>query len=350
MREENEGWGAISILVELEEKFAYTPLDLPSADAVHRYLRQCGFIKPKAPKGDLPNGTLPLVRQAHDLWELDAQGAVAVSGVGYISMINIKDVQSKTYVYAFPVQVKGKKSQPKTQHYLWALRLAFEAFGLPKAIQVDKDSVFIDNTSKSPFPSVFRLFLLALGVELCFIQVPPPAKQAMVERSHQTLFNQVLKGKTYPHWQALFTNTNERRWILNHKYPCRTLNRKAPLQAFPQVKQSQRPYYLEQEQELVKFTRVEQYLANCKWFRKVSSVKTVSLGKIHYLKNAQPKTQLSIIFCGESKKLIFRDVNELLVQEIEAKDFVQQLLKLPTQKKLKAKRKQLFENKKFPLE
>lgn len=181
LRKQNEGWGAISILVELEDAYGYCQSDLPSADSVHRYLKQCGLVKTKLPKSYLPESQSYDVEDFHDLWEMDAQGAVKVTGIGYVSMINIKDVKSKTYVNSFPVQVKCKKSQPKTVHYLWALRLGFEEFGLPKAIKVDKDSVFIDSTSQSPFPSLVHLFLVGLGIELCFIHQAPPAKQAMVE-------------------------------------------------------------------------------------------------------------------------------------------------------------------------
>ena len=38
LRQNNEGWGAISILVELENRGHYPLKDLPSPDAVHRYL------------------------------------------------------------------------------------------------------------------------------------------------------------------------------------------------------------------------------------------------------------------------------------------------------------------------
>ena len=175
------------ILVELEEKHKFHKKDLPSIDAINRFLKQEGLVKERIPSGQIPIEKCNAVKRFHDLWEMDAQGAVAVCGLGYVSMINIKDFKSKVHCVAFPVHVKGIKSQPKTLSYLWSLRLAFEERGLPRAIQVDKDSVFIDNTSKSPFPSRVHLFLIALGIKLCFIQLPPPQKQAMVERSHQTM-------------------------------------------------------------------------------------------------------------------------------------------------------------------
>jgi len=160
LRDQHEGWGAETIFVELEDEYGYAPDDLPDISSINRYLHQEGFMPKREPHGCKPPQENPKAKRAHDLWEMDAQGAEFVDGVGHIAMINIKDVRSKVYCMAFPVLVKSGKSQPKTIHYCWALRLAFEQWGMPKNIQVDKDSVFIDNTSKSPFPSRLRLFVM----------------------------------------------------------------------------------------------------------------------------------------------------------------------------------------------
>jgi len=273
--------------------------------------------------------------QFHDLWEMDAQGTIAVNELGYVSMINIKDTKSKAYCMSFPVQVKRKMSQPKTAHYYWALRLAFEEFGLPKAIQVDKDSVFIDNTSSSPYPSRLHLFLTGLGIQLCFINVSPPAKQAMVERSHQTIDRQVTKGQSFKTWWTLFKKTNERRKVMNEIYPSRSLGKRAPLQLNPKAKHSGKAYSVETEAQLFEMKRVYRYLAKCTWFRKVSKVKTISLDrKVYYLKNAKPESQIQIKFCNRSKKLIFRDAKELIGATTE------QLISM---------KKKLFSARKFPL-
>ena len=349
LRHNNSGWGAITILVELEHVLHYPSQQLPSVDSVHRYLKECGFVKPKTPKSDAPEVSIPPVKSCHDLWEMDAQGAVFVKGVGYVSMINIKDSKSKAYIMSFPVQVKSKMSQPKTAHYLWTLRLAFEQFGLPKAMQVDKDSVFKDNTSKSPFPSVVKLFLTGLGIELSFINVAPPAKQAMVERSHQTLDKQVFQGKTYKNWHELFLNTNKRRFILNEKYPCRSLGKRAPFEVYPDVLNTQRPYFVEQEKTLLNLDLVEKHLEQYTWYRKVSSVRTISLKGIYYLKGAEPKNYVQIKFYAISKKLIFRDVNEQILKELITENFAKNLLQSQSTSELLSMRKKILKNKDFPL-
>jgi len=182
IRDKQEGWGPISILLELETVHGYLKSELPSEDSINRYLKEEGLIPVKIPSGHIPSDRSDTpIKRCHALWEMDAQGTIVVKGLGYVSMINIKDTKSKTYCMSFPVQVKGKMSQPKTEHYYWALRLAFEEFGLPRAFQVDKDSVFIDSRSTSPYPSKIHLYLIGLGIKLCFIEVAPPLKQAMVE-------------------------------------------------------------------------------------------------------------------------------------------------------------------------
>lgn len=351
LRDTHSGWGAITIRIELEEEYGYSSKDLPSIDAINRYLKQAGFIEQRQPSGVTPTHLCQnKVKHFHDLWEMDAEGTVAVSGLGYVSNINIKDTKSKVHCMAFPVQVKGQMNQPKTRSYLWTLRLAFEQWGLPKAIQVDRDSVFIDNKTKSPFPSQVNLFLIGLGIRLCFIDVPPPQKQAMVERSHQTINRQTLQGQHYDYWKELFKFTNKRRKRINEKLPNRMLGKKAPLQAFPKAKHSGRFYQVEQEEQLFKMSRVYKYLSKCTWYRKVSKVKTISLnGQVYYLKTAQKETHVQIKFCNRAKKLIFRDVKEQIIVKLPLKNFSIHDILGGSSKSIISMKKKLFRVKDFPL-
>jgi len=323
---------------------------LPSIDAINRYLKEVGFIKKREPFNPMPSEKCKKAKQPHQLWEMDAQGTNEVKGIGAVAMINIKDQKSKIHCMAFPVQVKTKMTQPKTDSYLWAMRLAFEQWGLPKGIQVDKDSVFIDNKSKSPFPSQVHLLLIGLGIKLCFIDVPPPKKQSMVERSHQTIDRQVMMGQQHKTWQQLFRFTNTRRKKMNEKLPNRMLDKKPPLTVFPQAKHSGRHYSVDTEEQLIDMKRIFKYLSKCRWFRRVSTVKTISLdSKIYYLKNAKPETQIQIKFCNRRKKLIFQDDKEHVVAIHPIKDFSIQYVMNATTKKLISMKKMLFKNRGFPL-
>lgn len=350
LRGENEGWGAISILVELELE-GHTPQDLPSSGAVHRFLVEQGYIKYREPREPLTvKPPIKRSRYCHQKWEMDAKGTVKVGGIAPQALIDIKDDFSRKYCMCFPVDVANTSTQPSTRHYKWALRLAFIESGMPKNIQVDKDSAFIENASKSPFPSKLHLWLLALGIDLQFITKPPPAQNNIVERSHLTLFNQALKRKQYPHWRALFDRINYRRKVLNENYPSRTMGKKAPLQVYPQAAHSKRVYSIRKEKQLLDIGRIYRFLGKGKWHRKVAQNKCVYLGRQHYyINHAVPGTMLTLKFSSRTKQLIFYDVNELEFARMSIKGISKEELMAGTTKELIQMHKKLYQSKKFPL-
>lgn len=349
LRKENPGWGAVSILLDLRLEYGYLVTDLPSPASTHNFLKQSGCIKDREPRSSLPVGKCKSSKHPHEKWEMDAKGAVLVEGLGYQALINIKDDFSKKYCMSFPIAVKNRNTQPRTLHYKWTLRFAFIESGLPKVIQVDKDSVFIENSSKSPFPSRLHLWLIALGIELCFIDRPPPAMNSKVERSHQTINNQSLKGKTYKTWGSLLKNINKRRKRLNENYPSRTLEKRAPLQVYPEAKHSGRRYAIEQEEQLLDLKKIYAFLAKGKWYRKVDASKGIHIGAKRYtLKKAKPHTTAVITFCNRCKKLIFHDVKEQELGRHPIKEFSVQTLMESTLASLIADYKRVLKAKKFP--
>lgn len=317
IRQKHPGWGAPSILLDLVEQYGYTSAQLPSSASINRYIKEQGLVASRAKANPLPTfdeKKCNKVKRLHDQWELDAKGPEVVTGMGTCAPINIKDRKSKTHCISFPVPVKNKRSQPSTIYYYWSLRLAFIQWGLPKSIRVDHDSCFYENRSSSPFPKFFHLWLIGLGIELCFIKHKPPIENAVIERSHQTINNQVYKGQQYDCWKSLFKYSNERLTKLNYKLPNRMMNYKAPLEQYPKASHSGRFYNIAQEESMIDFKRIYRYLTNGKWYRIVSKDKTISLGgQVYYLKQAKPRTQIQITFCNRRKKLLFHDVNELLI-------------------------------------
>jgi hypothetical protein len=154
--------------------------------------------------------------------------------------------------------------------YQLVLRCAFLEYGLPKQISLDHDSAFFDNTCLSPFPSRIHLWLEALGVDVRFIEKPPPLEHAKIERNHQTMSAQAITGQTWQHPQALWAELKRRREFLNQLYPSRALLYQAPLEAYPNASHSGRLYRPEWEEELLDMSRVIALLATGKWFRETN--------------------------------------------------------------------------------
>lgn len=173
-------------------------------------------------------------------------------------------------------------SHPSRLDYQMALRRGFLRHGLPQRVTLDHDTVFYDNASASPFPTLLHLWLIGLGVDVSFIEHPPPRNHSRVERAHQTIERQALGGEPMADLAAVWRSLDERREFLNFRYPCRSLGRQPPLTAFPEARHSGRPYRLEWEEEMLDMRRVWEYLAQGCWVRRVSSQGQMALGGQSY--------------------------------------------------------------------
>lgn len=322
IRQAEEGWGAKSIIAELKRKYAYTDDELPRRKSIALFLKQEGFVKVYERHSDLPDDQCcDEPQEAHDLWQLDGRGNEVVEMDSEehpqqsVALLDIKDVFSRAYVCCFPAPMVSQQGHPGTKHYQAALRLAFVQHGMPKAIQTDNASVFRDNRSKSPFPTRLHLWLVGLGVRLCHSRVHQPTDQAVVERSHEVLYNQILKGdKTFRNWEHLYEKCQQRRQALNHDIPSSSCDDQPPLVAHPQAVHSQSIYHPQKEADLIDMTRVDNYLANCKWYRKVAANKIISLaGQTYYIPLAQPSEQLEITFCSKCRYILFQNDKEQLI-------------------------------------
>jgi hypothetical protein len=216
-------------------------------------------------------------------------------------LINISDLVSRIKVGG---QVCADCTKPSTPDYQLACRLAFLRYGLPQRISLDHDSAFYDNKSASPFPSRIHLWLIALGVQVRFIHKPPPMEHARIERHHQTIARQALEGQTFSDLSALQRQLQARILFLNQEFPTSALNERPPLRAFPQASHSGRVFHRQSEKQILSLQRVYDYLKSARWFRKVSSVGTFSLGGLVYNATTRFAEQtLEITFAHETRKL-----------------------------------------------
>jgi hypothetical protein len=240
---------------------------------------------------------------------MDARGHQYIPDVGVIALINLSDVSSRVKLISYPCWLGHQRASrhPTTEDYQLVLRLAFSQWGLPDRLSVDHDSVFYDNLSPSPFPTRLHLWLVALGVQVTFARRHRPTDQAIIERSHQTWFQQVVEGQRFPSWQALYEALNHRRAFLNYQLPCARLGEKPPLVAHPEAQLVRRPYRPEWEAELLGLSRVHSYLSQGRWFRLVSSAGTVALGgQVYYVERAWARQQVEITFEATDGHLVVR--------------------------------------------
>jgi transposase len=279
MRRGNPGWGAKTILIELGKDDRYANQHLPSRSRIAAFLKQEGFTRPYERHSELTQPPPTTATAVHEEWELDAQGVVQVDGLGSVCLINISDLVSRLKVGS---QVCADCTKPSTPDYQLACRLAFLRYGLPRRISLDHDSAFYDSKCASPFPSLFHLWLIALDIQVRFITKPPPQEHAVIERSHQVVYQQALEGQVYPDAPTCQQGVDRRLDFLNREYPSRSLDGQAPLHAYPQASHSGRDYHPDQEAEMLDLGRVYAYLAQQRWFRHVSTQGQFSLGAQRY--------------------------------------------------------------------
>lgn len=317
-RQEHPGWGPLTLHKELQQHPAFTEQNVPGPASIGRFLCAKGLTKRYEPHQELPKEEKPVGRP-HEIWEMDAQGYQFIPDVGQVSLVNLNDRGSHLRLLSYPCWLGDKRVErhAQTGDYQTALRLAFADWGLPQTLQVDHESVFYDNKSKSPFPTLLHLWLLALGVTLHFGRLGRATDQGMTERSHQLWEGQVVQGATFANWQALYEALHQRRDFLNTILPCASLANQPPLTAFPQARHSGRPYRLEWEAELLDLSRVDAYLARGRWFRRVANNGIISLGgTIYYVGSKWKQRQIEVTFDPETHQFRCFDAAAHLLKEL----------------------------------
>ena len=307
---QHPGWGAKTLQTELLLSETFRDQRLPSRASLARWLKEQGEVRLYEKHSQLPVTPACSAQACHEEWELDERGYSRVPNLGLITLIDINDVFSRVKVLSYPCWVGQKRIQryPSTQDYQLALRLAFSEWGLPNRLATDHDRIFYDETSKSPFPTRFHLWLLALGIELQFGRMGRPTDQGVTERSHQTWDSQVLEGAIFECYQSLWQTLELRKVFLNEHFPCASLQDTPPLKAHPEAHTPRRPYRPEWEAELLDLSHVHAYLSKGQWFRKVSSLGAISIGRqiYHLGYHWRPDVYVELIFDPDTCEFICR--------------------------------------------
>ena len=274
IKRQHARWGPDIVLSELAKRSWARDVKLPSASRIGAYFSQFGDRLVKARKHkQLPQekSLEPALRFAHSCWQMDMDERITLPRCGLVNILNLVDYATGIKIGSFVFSARRKKkrcrvSWPQMQS---SLRKAFTKWGLPNRIRTDRDRVIVSE-GNYPFPKLFTLWLVGLGIEHELIR--RVTENGCVERAHQTWEGRLdgygpfedLEG-----WQAII---DYELWRMNAILPSRGRNcrRRHPLMVYPEAHIPRLFYRPSDELAIFNLPRVQEYLSNGKWFRKTS--------------------------------------------------------------------------------
>jgi len=284
MKLEHPKWGAEYVVKKLKEDRWLKGKKLPSAMTIWRYWSSFGnrlYKKRDPQRSEIKPSEIP-----HGVWQMDAKESMQIPGIGLVSFNQARDEYGRVTVmhrvHAEPERAR-QLARLTSETAFQDCRVAFTEWGMPKAIQTDRDTIYVD-CGQSPFPNRIVLWWVGLGIEHRLIPRRTPKRNGTVERSHRTLMERTLENQEFENAEELQKRVDEDWHELNFECPSRAkgCNGKPPIEAHPELLDPERPYRPEWELELFDLKRVDEYLAEFTWYRRTTSVGQLRMRKVRY--------------------------------------------------------------------
>ena len=311
LKRQHPKWGAEYVVKKLGERTSLQAKKLPSSTTIWRFWRSFGdrlFSKRDPPTSEISPSHIP-----HGVWQIDAKESMQIPGVGLVSFNQARDefgrVTVMHRVHAEPERAR-ELARLTSETAFQDCRIAFTQWGMPQAIQTDRDTIYVDS-GHSPFPNRIVLWWVGLGIEHRLIPRRTPKRNGTVERSHRTLKERTLENQKFESAEALQKQVDADWHELNHECPSRArgCQGKPPLAAHPELLTPQRPYRPEWELDLFDLERVDAYLADFTWARSCTSAGQVCMRKIRYtLGYAWAHQHVSVSFDPVHRQFVFTQI------------------------------------------
>ena len=142
------------------------------------------------------------------------------------------------------------------------------------------------------------------------------------ERFNRTWDGRVIEGQEFQDYDDLQTTSElELEWI-NQRLPSRGRDcaGRPPLEAYPEAKNPRRPYTPEKELELFSMDRIYEFLADQRWWRKVSAVGQISIdGRRYGVGTAYAIQDVRVAFDSDTIEFVVEDSQGREVKRLEPK-------------------------------
>jgi transposase-like protein len=285
MKRKHPHWGPKKVIAELKQEPNLGGQALPSPATLSILFKErCPEAVQVHKPRHLPPSD-PQVWYVHQRWQMDAKEGIRIGSVR-ANVQEIRDVFSGLMIASQAFEAGACEHGWQHLHredHQQTLRQAFSEWGLPLEVQTDHDVTFV-NSSDPGFPTLFTLWLVGLGLVHILSRPKRPTDQAQIERNHRTQGDFVWKDQTFEQISALQQALDYHRHSYNAYYPSQAKHCHGlpALSVFPTAHSTGRPYHPDLEWDLFDLSRVDAFLAQQVWTRKVASNRTVFLGGQYY--------------------------------------------------------------------
>jgi len=314
-------WGPEMVNLELKKVLSLSEEELPSIAGLSVLFRLCcpEAVQPRQPRMLPPPD--PKVKVVHQRWQMDAKEGIPV-GLERVNVQEIRDIfsglmiASQSFVTTTP---KWWRRLSRAEHQQ-VLRQAFSEWGLPREVQTDNDAEFV-NPNDSGFPSLFTLWLVGLGVTHVLSRPHRPTDQPQVERNHRTQGDFVWKDQVFDCVEQFQEALDHYRHLYNEEYPSRAAHCQGvpPLLAFPSALSTGRPYHPDLEWDMFDLKRIDAFLSQLVWSRKVAKNGMAYIGDQYYYLGIKKKSlPVSIRFLPDSRSFRFQAPDGSHIKDLPA--------------------------------
>jgi hypothetical protein len=301
--------GTSRILDDMVNDLLLAGVCLPKKSALAAFFHEAcpELLQRRVPRPKLP----PRSTHVHALWEMDSKENVRLANDTIATVLDVREPVACCFLGSFAHEVQTEKAWRKLdlREIQADLRTVFTQFGLPMAIQTDRESVY-GKPPENEFPTLFTLWLVGLGIVHQFGRPGQATDQAHVERGHKTLFDWIEEPHPLANVVALQLALDTAHFRHNYVLPSHAgdCQGRPPIAVHPEVNVPLRPYTPDAELALFDLRRVDQFLARYTWPHKVSQVGQVAVGPhLYYVGVTHAGQTVDVRFDPADRHLTFHN-------------------------------------------
>lgn len=333
LKREHPAWGPDVLRLHMSRRPSLQGLALPKNTALWSYLHAFKNRLRMARRlpTTRPSSAVSRAQQPHQCWEMDFKGDEIVPGCGeVISPWTVCDEASGAPLECsiHVLKAKGTRKGLTMRHVQQDLRGTFTLWGLPDALRMDRDSLFVGST-RLDWPGTLLLWLVGLDVQPVINRAYRPTDNAVVERFHRTWNGDVLIGGRFTEVVAVQSRSDraleDRCFHLPSRH--RGCHRRPPAVAYPALLTPRRVYSPERERALFDLKRVDAYLSQWRWQRQVDSTGKISLANRNHRVGRDyrgqvvkvrfdPDTRTFVVTSAANEELVRLDLVEVTLDYI----------------------------------